>query len=157
VLDNGVIKAQQAVVLCAAPSGDLLEMPGNVSSTDGDIKTIADANSAGGAGTTKAAKADHVHADKRARTSGYTVTDISLGATPTPGTLAPYTNVWNVSSNTTGVKVSSLTRIRYSESDPTPTIHFYYRTLTYDPNGRLLDVSSEGRVSVHIPIAVTIG
>jgi hypothetical protein len=157
VMDNGILKAQQAVVLSATPSGDLVEMPGNVTATDVDIKTIGDANSAGAAGTTKAAKADHVHADKRARTSGYTVTDISLGASPTPGTLAPYTNAWNVSSNATGVKVSSLSRIRYSESDPTPTIHFYYRTLTYDPNGRLLDVSTEGRVSVHIPVAVTIG
>jgi hypothetical protein len=156
VMDNGVLKAQQAVILCGAPSGDLTDIAGNVSSTDADIKTIADANSAGATATTKAAKADHVHADKRARTSGYTVTDISLGASPAPGTLAAYTNTWNVSSNTTGVKVSVLTRIRYSESDATPTIHFYYRTMTYDPCGRLLDVSAEGRVAVTIPVAVTI-
>lgn len=120
----------------------------------GTPEPIADAGALGD--DANYARGDHVHADKRARTSGYTVTDISLGTSPTPGTLAAYTNAWNVASNTTGVKVSSLTRIRYSESDATPTIHFYYRTLTYDPCGRLLDVSTEGRVSVTIPVAVTI-
>jgi hypothetical protein len=157
VLDNGVMKAQQTVVLSAAPSGDLTDLAGSVSSTDADIKTIGDANSNGGAATTKAAKADHVHADKRARTSGYTVTDLSLGASPTPGALAPRTTGWSVTNNTTGVKISELTRVRYSESDATPTLHFYYQTKTYDPNGRLLEVSAEGRVAFHIPIAVTIG
>lgn len=133
---------------------------GFLNATGSAIQTIGDANSAGGALTSSAARADHVHADKRARTSGYTVTDLSLGASPTPGTLNPYTTSWNVTNNTTGVKVSVLTRIRYSESDAAPavpTLYFYYRTLTYDPCGRLLEVSAEGRVAFHIPIAVTIG
>lgn len=124
--------------------------------TDGAIQAIGDASSAGGAGTRSTAKSDHVHADKRARTSGYTVTDLSLGSSPTPGALAAATTAWNVASNTTGVKTCSLSRIRYSESDPTPTIHFYFRVHTYDPCGRLLEVSTEGRVSVTIPVAVTI-
>jgi len=121
----------------------------------GTPEAIGDAGAQGD--DTTYSRFDHVHSDKRARTSGYTITDISLGASPTPGPLAPGSNGWNVSSNTTGVKVSVLTRIRYSESDATPSIHFYYRTMTYDPCGRLLDVSTEGRVTVHVPVAVTIG
>jgi hypothetical protein len=76
---------------------------GFLNPTGSAIQPVGDANSAGGALTSSAAKADHVHADKRARTSGYTVTDLSLGASPTPGTLNPYTTSWNVTNNTTGV------------------------------------------------------
>lgn len=112
---------------------------------------VAGASAVGSASTY--ARRDHAHGDKvpdfLADGSLTILLATSEGAAAVNGT------TWGAGS-TTGLRLSVVTRTRYSEADATPAIVCYYRNLTFDTKGRLAAISTEGNYTVDVPVMLTV-
>lgn len=67
------------------------------------------------------------------------------------GSAAAETNTWTFG-GTNGVKVTLQTRTYYDHTATSPVLYAYYRTFTFDRNGRLYSISAETRYVVDTPV-----
>ena len=67
------------------------------------------------------------------------------------GTAAAQTNSW-VFDGTHSVAVTLQTRTFYDHTATTPVLYGYYRTFTYDRNGKLYSISAETRYAIDTPV-----
>lgn len=70
------------------------------------------------------------------------------------GTAAANTGTGNqwTCDGTQGVKITVQTRTYYDHTSTTPVLYGYYRTFTFDRNGRLYSVSAEARYTIDTPV-----
>ena len=132
------MRLKKAVFMAGGVHGDFEDFPGNVSSTDADIKTVGTANSKGGDSTTNAAKADHVHKD---RFPGNSASKTTLSFTPPATASVAQAGTW-ASGGATGLVFRMATRTIY-DTTSTPVFRCFYRDCTFDEYGRLYSVGAE--------------
>ena len=67
------------------------------------------------------------------------------------GSAAAQTNTWTFG-GTNGVAVTVQTRTYYDHTASTPVLYGYYRTFTFDRNGKLYSISAETRYTIDQPV-----
>ena len=78
-------------------------------------------------------------------------TDLTVSGEGTAAAKTGTSNQWTCD-GTTGVKFTVQTRTFYDHTASTPVLYGYYRTFTFDRNGRLYSVSAETRYEIDTPV-----
>ena len=79
--------------------------------------------------------------------------DLTVSGEGTAAAKTGDTNAWECD-GTKGVKFTVQTRTYYDHTASTPVLYGYYRTFTFDRNGRLYSVSAETRYTIDQPTVV---
>ncbi len=78
-------------------------------------------------------------------------TDLTVSGEGTAAAKTGTSNQWTCD-GTKGVKFTVQTRTYYDHTASTPVLYGYYRTFTFDRNGRLYSVSAETRYEIDTPV-----
>ena len=78
-------------------------------------------------------------------------TDLTVSGEGTATAKTGTSNQWTCD-GTKGVKFTVQTRTYYDHTASTPVLYGYYRTFTFDRNGRLYSVSQETRYEIDTPV-----
>lgn len=77
--------------------------------------------------------------------------DLTVSGEGTAAAKTGSSNQWTCD-GTQGVKFTVQTRTYYDHTASTPVLYGYYRTFTFDRNGRLYSVSAETRYEIDTPV-----
>ena len=77
--------------------------------------------------------------------------DLTVSGEGTAAAKTGDTNAWTCD-GTKGVQFTVQTRTYYDDTASTPVLYGYYRTFTFDRNGRLYHVSAETRYIIDTPV-----
>ena len=89
--------------------------------------------------------------DAGAKNPSTTKTNLTTTANGGEGNAAAQTNTWTFG-GTNGVSVTLQTRTYYDHTASTPVLYGYYRTFTFDRNGKLYSISAETRYTIDPPV-----
>ena len=78
-------------------------------------------------------------------------TSLTTTANGGEGNAAAQTNTWTFG-GTNGVAVTVQTRTYYDHTASTPVLYGYYRTFTFDRNGKVYSISAETRYTIDQPV-----